>query len=1141
MNVSGLYNKLSDLGFLQTLQNYDIICLLETFVTNIENIESIVSSHLLYFKPAIKISNFGRASGGVIVLVKKSILLSMNVTLIEHDFDNIVCKLNNFMVTQSHDLFIISTYLPPHRSPYYRFSQYDDGFSLLEDFFSWLYLTFDEFSIILCGDLNARLGDVQPSVDYENNTRYIENNVNDFFNYEDSCDFERYSEDKEFNAYGRLMYDFCVNYSLFIMNGLHNCKTAGAFTFSSPNGNSVIDYFIVSQDILNVKSNMNVLHDITSWHMPITLQFIFNFETYEQELDYESINTKIVWDDSKIDIFCSELSSLMTNTLPSNLEEHITSDVNSFVSEFSNMLVSACECMSKTFKENNKLFTSKTKWYDKECFLKRKDVKRPLKIFTNVRSETNRQNYVQSRNEYNSLLTRKKYLFSISMIDSLINSATRNSTSFWKHIKTLLPGRKCNINTIQSNEWFTYFSNFFNSVNDNPSICNENTICYTFDQNELDKLNSPITFEECIAVINGLKCSKAHGVDNVLNEMIIFSKDNICEILTLLFNYMFQNSIFASEWQKSLISPIFKKGNVNLCSNYRPITLTSLLSKLYTGILNNRLTLYTVNLNIIPEEQAAFRKDYSTIDNIFTLYTLVCKQFSQNRKLYVAFIDYRRCFDNINRLALFTVLNRYGINGKFLDALKSIYSSVKSAVKVNNNNVTDFFNCPIGLKQGCILSPILFNIFISEVSTNLNKSGIHGLQLVPNLDILHHLFYADDNCIFSTTPVGLQNKLDILHRLSLSLGMEVNLDKTKIIVFRKGGHLSRFEKWNYNGLPIDIVNSYNYLGITFTTRMSFSNAFIPLIAKAKKCINEILFSLKSLTHFDFKMFMKLFDTKVFPILSYGCELWGLNDSVEIERVHLYAMKKFLNVSLHTSNNKIYSETGRYPLSITHKIRSVKYWLKIKQYPQSRFVKQSYTCLLGMCDKGQANWVSMIRDTLCKNGYGIVWITGQVGNKELFFKQFKQTLIDNFVQGWNEKMLKDSNCKWFYGFKQIIERELYLKNFHMKLSLRNVLAKFRLGVSQIYSHRYKFSLFENQKFCPFCIQIYNEDENHVLFICPVYETVRKEFIEHAIYHFDNITNDNFQFMQFMQSNQYIIAKFLLAAFSIRSSILNNRMS
>ena len=189
-------------------------------------------------------------------------------------------------------------------------------------------------------------------------------------------------------------------------------------------------------------------------------------------------------------------------------------------------------------------------------------------------------------------------------------------------------------------------------------------------------------------------------------------------------------------------------------------------------------------------------------------------------------------FDSVQREALFNVLRRYGINGNFLDSIVSLYSDVSAAVKCNGK-ISDYFNVPIGLKQGCVLSPLLFNIFISEVSKYINLEGMHGLQLVANENILHHLFYADDNCIFATTPRGLQSKLNTVYSTSLRLGLEVNLDKTKIIVFRKGGFLGKHEKWYYNNIPVEIVNEYNYLGITFSTKMSFTNASIPLIAKAK--------------------------------------------------------------------------------------------------------------------------------------------------------------------------------------------------------------------------------------------------------------------------------------------------------------------
>ena len=130
-----------------------------------------------------------------------------------------------------------------------------------------------------------------------------------------------------------------------------------------------------------------------------------------------------------------------------------------------------------------------------------------------------------------------------------------------------------------------------------------------------------------------------------------------------LFNHIFRNNIFPNEWKKSIIVPIHKKGNVNDCNNFRPISLTSLLSKTYTNILNKRLTNFVECNNILPIEQGGFREKYSTVDHIFTLYSMIHKQFSKDQKLYVAFVDYSKCFDTVNKHALFNVLEKNGING----------------------------------------------------------------------------------------------------------------------------------------------------------------------------------------------------------------------------------------------------------------------------------------------------------------------------------------------------------------------------------------------------------------------------------------------------------------------------------------------
>ena len=120
--------------------------------------------------------------------------------------------------------------------------------------------------------------------------------------------------------------------------------------------------------------------------------------------------------------------------------------------------------------------------------------------------------------------------------------------------------------------------------------------------------------------------------------------------------------------------PIFKKGNSNLPDNYRGISLGSVISKVYTYILGERLTEWTEREEEIIEEQAGFRKNYSCADQIYSLYSMVHRQFSKNRKLYVAFVDFRKAFDLVNRNALWHVLQKSGLpkNSKTFKAIQSI-------------------------------------------------------------------------------------------------------------------------------------------------------------------------------------------------------------------------------------------------------------------------------------------------------------------------------------------------------------------------------------------------------------------------------------------------------------------------------------
>ena len=108
---------------------------------------------------------------------------------------------------------------------------------------------------------------------------------------------------------------------------------------------------------------------------------------------------------------------------------------------------------------------------------------------------------------------------------------------------------------------------------------------------------------------------------------------------------------------------------------------------------------------------------------------------------------------------------------------------------------TEFFDCLQGLKQGCLLSPTLFSLFINELAHDTTSNGRHGVQFSANDIECFIMLFADDIFLMSATVVGLQNQLNVLHNCMQRIHLNVNLSKTKVMIFRKGGHLSGKEQW----------------------------------------------------------------------------------------------------------------------------------------------------------------------------------------------------------------------------------------------------------------------------------------------------------------------------------------------------------
>ena len=162
--------------------------------------------------------------------------------------------------------------------------------------------------------------------------------------------------------------------------------------------------------------------------------------------------------------------------------------------------------------------------------------------------------------------------------------------------------------------------------------------------------------------------------------------------------------------------------------------------KIYTSILNRRLTFYVNMYGKIAESQSGFREGYSTIDNAFILMSVIQKYLCKKKgKIYVCFVDFQKVFDSVHRDKLWNVLKTVGVKGNLFKVVKDMYKCVKACVKVNDD-YTDYFNCRIGLKQGCLLSPMILSIFVNDFAVMIQNSGIKGIQIFP--DLVEFFYYS---------------------------------------------------------------------------------------------------------------------------------------------------------------------------------------------------------------------------------------------------------------------------------------------------------------------------------------------------------------------------------------------------------------
>ena len=272
--------------------------------------------------------------------------------------------------------------------------------------------------------------------------------------------------------------------------------------------------------------------------------------------------------------------------------------------------------------------------------------------------------------------------------------------------------------------WKSDFENLLNQNSDQVIVSNDNINENTYDATIL---NETITREEIAKAVEHAKLRKACGIDDI--PAVVLKNPTAVELLYIICNGCFELGKVPDRWTSGIINPIFKRGSDDKKDplSYRGITLISVPSKIYCNVLNTRLNSWLDEHKLLCDEQNSFREKHSCEEDIHTLHTVINDRKIARQSTFVSFIDMRKAFDTVPRNMLWYKLIKTGIHRKFLSALQSLYDNVKCAVKVNDC-LTPWLKVDTGVKQGCLLSPSLFAIYINDLTERINPLGC-GIQI----------------------------------------------------------------------------------------------------------------------------------------------------------------------------------------------------------------------------------------------------------------------------------------------------------------------------------------------------------------------------------------------------------------------------
>ena len=440
-----------------------------------------------------------------------------------------------------------------------------------------------------------------------------------------------------------------------------------------------------------------------------------------------------------------------------------------------------------------------------------------------TKSENDFQRARQLRNE----VIRRLRTARADYIKNNLQESRGDTKKFWKNISDILPARKSSQrnsirltnqtsnDTIPEHECADYINSFFTSIG--PELSRTFNTTWKYDSKILRETMADLdcTEEVILKLIRSIDIGKSSGIQGISSRILKIALVGIVDKLTTLFKRSLSSGVFPDKWKQANVVPLAKEGNPTNVSNFRPISLLPLPGKLLETIVHNKIMSFFGEHEVLDSKQGGFRPGFSTTNTIANFTEIIYKAMNNGKLCTATFIDFKKAFDTVDHQILLLKLEKLGIRGMPLQWLTS-YLADRTQATYANNLLSNRLKIKCGVPQGSILGPLLFLVFINDLSSCLTSAEAS--------------LYADDTVVYTVDVdievaiTNLQSNLNHIGEWCNRNKLTINVGKTKAMIFGTRNKIKRNRtgKLTLNGRGVDFVTSYKYLGVILDQTLSFN-------------------------------------------------------------------------------------------------------------------------------------------------------------------------------------------------------------------------------------------------------------------------------------------------------------------------------